>query len=91
MYDFPLPYTTVVFNTFFQTFRLMGVLTKRSMNFDRNHRSKAEEVYYIKGADQNDVSYHAANLNIFGRFVFEIFLKNLTRYVGNLVKYMLMS
>ena len=27
MYDFPLPYTTVVLDTFFQTFRIMGVRT----------------------------------------------------------------
>ena len=40
MYDVPLPYTTVVIKTFFKTFRIMGVLTKNSINFDRKHRSQ---------------------------------------------------
>ena len=30
----------------------------------------------------NDLSYHASNLNIFGRFVFKIFLKILLGALG---------
>ena len=78
MYDFPLHYTTVVINTFFQTFRIMGVLTKSSINFDRNHRSQRTFTTLF----QNDVSYHAANFNIFGRFISEIFLKTLLGALG---------
>ena len=53
------------FNTFFRTFRIMGVLTKSSINFDRNHQSQCNFTTLF----QNDVSYHEANLNIFGRFI----------------------
>ena len=52
----------------------MGVLTKSSINFDRNHRSHT--------LFKNNVSYHASNLIIFGRFVFEIFLKPLLGALG---------
>ena len=62
MYDLPLPYTTVVFNTYFLIFRIMGVLTKSSINIDRNRRSQKNFTTLF----QNDVSYHVSNLNIFG-------------------------
>ena len=78
MYDFPLPYTIVVFNTFFQTFRFMNVLTKSSIDFDRNHRSQ----WNFTTLFHNNVSYRAMNLNIFGCFVFEIFLKILLGALG---------
>ena len=78
MYDFPLSVTTVVFNMYFQIFRIMGVLTKSSINIDRNRRSQ----YNFTTLFQNDVSYHVSNLNIFNRFVFEILAKILLGALG---------
>ena len=56
----------------------MGVLTQSSINFDRTHRSHGK----FNTLFSNDVSYKAANLNIFGPFVSEIFLKILLGALG---------
>ena len=56
----------------------MGVLTKSSIKFDRNHQSQ----WNFTTLFQNNVSYHAANLNFFGRFVFEILFKILLGALG---------
>ena len=56
----------------------MGVLTKSSINIDRNRRSQQNFTTLF----QNDVSYHVLNLNNFGRFVFEILAKILRGALG---------
>ena len=56
----------------------MGVLTKSSINIDRNRRSQLN----FTTSFQDDVSYHVLNLIIFGRFVFEILAKILLGALG---------
>ena len=56
----------------------MGVLTKSSINIDRNRRSQSN----LATLFQYDVSYHVLNVNIFGRFVFEILAKILLGALG---------